>query len=149
MSPIQSLKNVSFFLPPYCRWIVFFCLFFSYCFCIYCNKFLTITWYYILIYVLTKWPKTNITEVDILCLNKMPDILQWISNAFIIRKSFVNTLKLYWSLFLRLQAPVPLTIFRSNSKFDQNVNSCNSKYTKPITTTFCTRDNSVTVVTCA
>ena len=42
--------------------------------------------YYILIYVLTGWHKTNVTEVDILCLNKMPDILQWILNAFIFSK---------------------------------------------------------------
>ena len=47
------------------------------------------------------------------------------------------------------QAPVPLTIFRSNSKFDQNLKCPGLKYTLPITTKFCTRHDSVTVVTCA
>ena len=47
------------------------------------------------------------------------------------------------------QAPVPLTIFRSNSKFDQNLPCSGFKCTRPITTTFCTRHDSVTVVTCA
>ena len=46
-------------------------------------------------------------------------------------------------------APVPLTIFRSNSKFDQNLQCCSSKCHLPITTKFCTRHDSVTVVTCA
>ena len=46
-------------------------------------------------------------------------------------------------------APVPLTIFRSNSKFDQNLLCSGLKCTLPITTEFCTRHDSVTVVTCA
>ena len=36
------------------------------------------------------------------------------------------------------QAPVPLTIFRSNSKLNQNLECSNFKYTSPITTKFCT-----------
>ena len=44
------------------------------------------------------------------------------------------------------QAPVPLSIFRSNSKFDENSKHYNVKYTRPITTIFCTRHDSVTVV---
>ena len=46
-------------------------------------------------------------------------------------------------------APVPLTVFRSNSKFDQNLQCSDLKYTLPITTKFCTRHDSYTVVTCA
>ena len=48
-----------------------------------------------------------------------------------------------------LQAPVPLSIFRSNSKFDENSKHSSVKYARPITTIFCTRHDSVTVVTCA
>ena len=47
------------------------------------------------------------------------------------------------------QAPVPLSIFWSNSKFDENSKHSSVKYTQPITTIFCTRHDSVTVVTCA
>ena len=46
-------------------------------------------------------------------------------------------------------APVPLSIFRSNSKFDENSKHSSVQYTRPITTIFCTRHDSVTVVTCA
>ena len=46
-------------------------------------------------------------------------------------------------------APVPLSIFRSNSKFDENSKHSRVKYTWPITTIFCTRHDSVTVVTFA
>ena len=46
-------------------------------------------------------------------------------------------------------APVPLSIFRSNSKFDENSKHSSVTYTRPITTIFCTRHDSVTVVTCA
>ena len=48
-----------------------------------------------------------------------------------------------------LLAPVPLSIFRSNSKFDENSKHSSVQYTRPITTIFCTRHDSVTVVTCA
>ena len=46
-------------------------------------------------------------------------------------------------------APVPLSIFRSNSKFDENSKHSSVIYTWPFTTIFCTRHDSVTVVTCA
>ena len=46
-------------------------------------------------------------------------------------------------------APVPLSIFRSNSKFDENSERSSFEYTGPITTIFCTRHDSGTVVTCA
>ena len=46
-------------------------------------------------------------------------------------------------------APVPLSIFRSNSKFDENSECSSFEYTRPITTIFCTRHDSDTVVTCA
>ena len=46
------------------------------------------------------------------------------------------------------QAPVPLSIFRSNSKFDENSERSIFEYTRPITTIFCTRHDSDTVVTC-
>ena len=45
-------------------------------------------------------------------------------------------------------APVPLSIFRSNSKFDENSKHSSVKYTRPITTICCTHHDSVTVVTC-
>ena len=47
------------------------------------------------------------------------------------------------------QALVPLTIFRSNSKLDQNLKCAASKCTLPIKWKFCIRHDSVTVVTCA
>ena len=47
------------------------------------------------------------------------------------------------------QAPVPLSIFRSNSKFDENSECSSFKYTRPITTIICTLHDSDTVVTCA
>ena len=50
-------------------------------------------------------------------------------------------------LLLAALAPVPLSIFRSNSKFDESSKHSSVKYT--ITTIFCTRHDSVTVVTCA
>ena len=52
-------------------------------------------------------------------------------------------------LWLCDHAPVPLSIFRSNSKFDENSECSSFEYTRPITTTFCTRHDSDTVVTCA
>ena len=56
---------------------------------------------------------------------------------------------LFTQPFSQAQAPVPLSIFRSNSKFDQNWKDSSLKYTWPITKIFCTRHDSVTVVTCA
>ena len=47
------------------------------------------------------------------------------------------------------QVPVPLMIFRSNSKLDQNFKCFGFKCTLPITTKFCTCQDSVTVVMCA
>ena len=55
----------------------------------------------------------------------------------------------YISNQLLCQAPVPLSIFRSNSKFDENSECSGFEYTRPITTIFCTRQDSDTVVTCA
>ena len=46
-------------------------------------------------------------------------------------------------------APVPLSIFRSNSKFDENSERSSFEYTRPITKIFCTRHDSDTVVACA
>ena len=42
-------------------------------------------------------------------------------------------------------APFPLTVLRSNSKFDQNLKCSSLKCTGPITTRFCTRHDSYTV----
>ena len=47
------------------------------------------------------------------------------------------------------QAPVPLTIFRSNSKLDENLKCSSLKCTLLITTKVCTRHDSYTVVACA
>ena len=46
-------------------------------------------------------------------------------------------------------ASVPLSIFRLNSKLDQNLKCSSLKYTQPITTKFFTPHESVTVVMCA
>ena len=54
----------------------------------------------------------------------------------------------YFCYLTRL-APVPLSLFRSNSKFDENSERSSFKYTRLITTIFCTRHDSDTVVTCA
>ena len=43
--------------------------------------------------------------------------------------------------------PVPLTIFRF--EFDQNLHCSGLKYAQPITTTFCARHDSYSIVTCA
>ena len=51
-----------------------------------------------------------------------------------------------WNVHL---VPVPLSIFRSNSKFDENSELSSFEYTRPTTTIFCTRHDSDTVVTCA
>ena len=48
-----------------------------------------------------------------------------------------------------IQAPVTLKVFRSNSKFDKNLEYSGLKYAQPITMKNCTRHDSVTVVTCA
>ena len=45
--------------------------------------------------------------------------------------------------------PVPLNIFRSNSKFDENSERSSFEYTRPVTMIFCTCHDSDTVVTCA
>ena len=63
-----------------------------------------------------------------------------VCGVYIIPLSILSTLYL---------APVPLSIFRSNSKFDENSERSSFKYTRPITTIFCTRHDSDTVVTCA
>ena len=55
----------------------------------------------------------------------------------------------YFQSFCSDLAPVPLSIFRSNLKFDENSKHSSVKCTWPITTKFCTRHDSVTVVTCA
>ena len=55
----------------------------------------------------------------------------------------------WFAVSQRYLAPVPLSIFRSNSKFDENSEHSSVKFRQPITTIFCTRHDSVTVVTCA
>ena len=57
--------------------------------------------------------------------------------------------KLMNSLWNGPLAPVPLTIIRLNSEFNQNLKCSSFKYTWPITATFCTRYDNYTVVTCA
>ena len=46
-------------------------------------------------------------------------------------------------------APIPLTVFRSNSKFGQILEHSGLKFAQPITMKFCTHHDSYTVVTCA
>ena len=53
------------------------------------------------------------------------------------------------NVFSPVLVPVPLTGFRSNSKFDQNLECSNLKCTQPITMIFCTRHDSYIVVTYA
>ena len=51
-----------------------------------------------------------------------------------------------WPICSLDQTPVPLSIFWSNSKFNENSKHSSVKYMRPITTIFCTRHDSVTVV---
>ena len=67
-------------------------------------------------------------------------------NFRICRKSSVIS---HESFTLHVLAPVPLSIFRSNSKFDENSERSSFECTRLITTIFCTRHDSDTVVTCA
>ena len=46
-------------------------------------------------------------------------------------------------------APVPLTVYRSNPKFDKHSQCCGLNSAQSITTKFCTYHNSNTVVMCA
>ena len=73
-----------------------------------------------------------------------PHHMQWTWWQIVATPFTVNTL----SVLMAFQAPVPLSIFRSNSKFDENSERSSSEYNQPITTIFCTRHDSVTVVTC-
>ena len=61
----------------------------------------------------------------------------------------VQTIVICSGLSITSQAPVPLSIFRSNSKFNENSKHFSVKYTWPITMISCTRHDSATVVTCA
>ena len=77
--------------------------------------------------------------------------LQWGRVAFFSQGQLVNKTWLCppMEAFSTILAPVPLSIFRSNSKFDENSERSSFKYIRPITTIFCTRHDSDTVVTCA
>ena len=57
--------------------------------------------------------------------------------------------QIYVARHMSSLAPVPLSIFRSNSTFDENSECSSFEYTRTITTIFCTRHDSDTVVTCA
>ena len=48
-------------------------------------------------------------------------------------------ISMHLKLITHDQAPVPLSIFRSNSKFDENSKHSSEKCIRPITTIFCTR----------
>ena len=79
-----------------------------------------------------------------------------INNGCNLRIFFICLLSGEWCIYLQryqfdksAQAPAPLSIFRSNSKFDENSKHSSVKYTRSITTMFCTRHDSNTVVTCA
>ena len=76
------------------------------------------------------------TQYNLLKLEKKINKRQWLGQV----------MEVQLSCYL---APVPLSIFRSNSKFDENSKHSSVTYTRPITTIFCTRHDSVTVVTCA
>ena len=52
-------------------------------------------------------------------------------------------------IFRAHQAPVLLTVFRLNLKFNQNLECSSLKYVQPITTKFCTCHDSITVIMCA
>ena len=55
-----------------------------------------------------------------------------------------------WTIhWYTVQGPVPRTVFRSNSKFNQNMECCSLKYVQLFTMKFCTRHDSYTVVMCA
>ena len=63
----------------------------------------------------------------------------------------VPSVNVAYSAHHRDQAPVPLTVFRSNLEFDQNLECSRLKYAQPITRKFCTHHDSYryTVETCA
>ena len=69
---------------------------------------------------------------------------------FTLNPAYMTSIRLFIGCQHRnVLAPVPLTIFRSNLKFDQNLECSSLKCVLPITTKFCTLHDSVTVVTCA
>ena len=83
-------------------------------------------------------------------------IYQWLTTklqyliTLEIQQSFIKTFILcITAKCVGSQAPVPLTVFQSNSKFDKNLECCSLKYAQLITTKFCTHHDSFTVVTCA
>ena len=59
---------------------------------------------------------------------------------------YVRMLCLFNSIVL---GPIPLTVLRSNLKFDKNLECSRLKYAQPITAIVCTCHDSYTVVTCA
>ena len=94
----------------------------------------------------------NTTEAPTLMLRRLSNIktMQKFSTQSHILDTSRNLAARYLTVkWMKALAPVPLSIFRSNSKFDENSNHSSVKYTLPITTIFCTRHDSVTVVTCA
>ena len=85
------------------------------------------------------------TDIFFVCLFKKLQLL--VSPGHLFRRYDMGWIKeVQLSCYL---APVPLSIFRSNSKFDENSKHSSFEYARPITTIFCTRHDSVTVVTCA
>ena len=52
-------------------------------------------------------------------------------------------------MYCRFLPPIPINVFRSNSKFDKNLLCSGLKYAQLISMKFCTHHDSYTVVTCA
>ena len=81
-----------------------------------------------------KWDKTSVWEWKYCC----PHVISFDSGQ--------SGLWRFLKPDIADHAPVPLTVFRSNSKCDQN---SSSTYAQPITTKIFIRHDSCTVVTCA
>ena len=90
-------------------------------------------------------PHLNIKTVVFLCMGipiiKIRPPYLYNGNTFTVKMT-----SLYWETPL---ATLPLTIFWSNLQLHKNMQCSGLKCTLPITTKFCTCQDSVTVVTCA
>ena len=92
----------------------------------------------------------QMSHIQYLYISNIEMLLAIITDLFYMYHNDLFQMKLSGKLYPSLvQAPVPLSIFRSNSKFDENSECSSFEYTRPITTIFCTRHDSDTVVTCA
>ena len=96
-----------------------------------------------------RWQRNQSREIQYMYMFLYKIKLSWHVPSYAKRAYTGCGLAFYNDFYEPEQAPVPLSIFRSNSKFDENSERSSFEYTRPITTIFCTRHDSDTVVTCA